>query len=198
MQAGPNPGKNFALDKPDISIGRDEGRDIFILDSGVSRRHARLVLQGSVYILEDLGSTNGTFINGQRLAAPRALQPNDIIMLGDKVRLLFEMKHFDPEATIQAVAPVQAPVTVAPRPAPQAYPPQQPGGYGYAAPPPQRSAPIPRPQAPAPAKKAGLTPMVMGAIGCGTLLCIGLLLVLWYIDANFLWCTVLPFIPGCP
>lgn len=194
MQAGPNPGKVFPLDKAEISIGRDENRDIFILDSGVSRKHARLTVQGNIYTLEDLGSTNGTYVNGQRLTAPKALQPNDVILLGDKVKLLVELKQYDPEATVQAVAPVVPPIAQ-PRPAPQPSP-AQPGGYGYSAPAHQRPAPAIRPQAAE--KKPLSTPVIMGAIGCVTLLCIGVLLVLWYIDANYLWCTVIPFIPGCP
>lgn len=194
MQAGPNPGKVFPLDKAEISIGRDENRDIFILDSGVSRKHARLTMQGNVYTLEDLGSTNGTFVNGQRLTAPKVLQPNDVILLGDKVRLLIELKQYDPEATVQAVAPV-IPPSAPPRPVPQP-PPPPPGGLGYSAPAYQRPAPAVRPQVTE--KKGFSTPVIMGAIGCVTLLCIGMLLALWYIDANYMWCTVIPFIPGCP
>jgi pSer/pThr/pTyr-binding forkhead associated (FHA) protein len=194
MQAGPNPGKVFSLDKAEISIGRDENRDIFILDSGVSRKHAHLTMQGNVYTLEDLGSTNGTYVNGQRLTAPKTLQPNDVILLGDKVRLLVVLRQDDPEATVQAVAPV-VPPSAPPRPAPQP-PPPQPGGHGYSAPAYRRPAPAIRPQAAE--KKLLNTPVIMGAIGCVTLLCIGVLLALWYIDANYLWCTAIPFIPGCP
>jgi predicted component of type VI protein secretion system len=99
MKTGPAPGKVYSLEKSEISIGREVGSDVFINDVEVSRQHARLTSQGDNYALEDLNSTNGTFVNGQRLSEPRLLQPNDTIILGENVSLTFETVPFDPNAT---------------------------------------------------------------------------------------------------
>ena len=75
MRTGPNPGKSFELTKNELYIGRDINNDIVINDSEISRKHARLILQAGGYVLEDLGSTNGSFVNGQRLMGPHVLRP---------------------------------------------------------------------------------------------------------------------------
>ena len=74
MRSGPTPGAAFTLEGDQITIGRDSVNEIVINDAEISRRHARLTFQGGKYVLEDLGSTNGTFVNGQRLAGPRVLR----------------------------------------------------------------------------------------------------------------------------
>ncbi len=61
-----------------------------INDPEVSRHHCRLTQGGGGYTLEDLGSTNGTFVNGQRLTGARQLQPGDMIGLGETVTLAYE------------------------------------------------------------------------------------------------------------
>ncbi len=90
LRAGPTPGKVFSLDKDEMFIGREANNDITINDPEVSRRHARLYVQGGNMILEDLGSTNGTSVNGQRLTGPYVLRAGEIITLGEKITLLFE------------------------------------------------------------------------------------------------------------
>ena len=65
MKNGPAPGKIYSLEKSEISIGREAGSDVFVNDVEVSRQHARLTDQAGNYILEDLGSTNGTYINDE-------------------------------------------------------------------------------------------------------------------------------------
>lgn len=67
MRTGPTPGKAFPLSKSEIVIGRDATCDIVINDAEISRRHAKMTMQETGYVLEDLGSTNGTFVDGQRL-----------------------------------------------------------------------------------------------------------------------------------
>jgi pSer/pThr/pTyr-binding forkhead associated (FHA) protein len=90
MRSGPTVGKTFLLEKVETTLGRDLSNDIVINDSEASRRHARIFLQGGNYIIEDLGSTNGTSVNGQRLMGPYVLRPGELIMFGESISLLFE------------------------------------------------------------------------------------------------------------
>ncbi|MGD8251975.1 MAG: FHA domain-containing protein, partial [Desulfobacterales bacterium] len=55
------------MDKPEVLIGRNRGNDIVIDNLSVSDRHARIVKEDNQYILEDLGSTNGTFSGIRRI-----------------------------------------------------------------------------------------------------------------------------------
>jgi pSer/pThr/pTyr-binding forkhead associated (FHA) protein len=85
IKTGPTPGKAFELNKEVMTIGREANNDITIQDTEISRNHARISRKSGAYVLEDLGSTNGTFVNKQRLVAPRALVPGDEIGLGTNV-----------------------------------------------------------------------------------------------------------------
>jgi pSer/pThr/pTyr-binding forkhead associated (FHA) protein len=74
---------------PGLVIGRAAGNEIRIEDTYASGRHARLYdRSGHVYI-EDMNSTNGTYVNGRRLGAQQILQPQDRIRIGD-TELRFE------------------------------------------------------------------------------------------------------------
>jgi hypothetical protein len=64
-------------------LGRGEQADIRLEDTFASSRHARLVPQGEVMVLEDLGSTNGTYLNGEPLRGPQPLHVGDSIRIGD-------------------------------------------------------------------------------------------------------------------
>ena len=64
-------------------LGRGDQADIVLEDSFASSRHARLVPHGDVIVLEDLGSTNGTYLNGEPLRGPQPLHPGDRIRIGD-------------------------------------------------------------------------------------------------------------------
>ncbi len=71
------------------TIGRVAGNDIVLGSGAVSKRHARIVAKGGRYVLVDLKTTNGSYLNGQRVSAPRVLQPGDEIAVGDRT-LVFE------------------------------------------------------------------------------------------------------------
>jgi len=126
LRSGPNAGQVFELNKSELYIGRDVSNDIVINDAEVSRKHARLVLQAGGYVLEDLGSTNGSFAGGQRLMGPHILRPGELIMFGETVSLSYEA-GYDENATLVAAPgapPTQAPAPSRrqarqPRPAPQ-------------------------------------------------------------------------------
>jgi hypothetical protein len=64
-------------------LGRGDGADIRLEDAFASTRHARLVPEGDVIVLEDLGSTNGTYLNGEPLRGPQPLHVGDRIRIGD-------------------------------------------------------------------------------------------------------------------
>jgi FHA domain len=64
-------------------LGRGETADIRLEDTFASSQHARLVPQGDVIVLEDLGSTNGTYLNGEPLRGPQPLHVGDSIRIGD-------------------------------------------------------------------------------------------------------------------
>ena len=89
MQGGParnarlvsNDGRTYPLSVGSTVIGRGDQANLRLPDVGISRRHARLDFDGGQVVLTDLGYTNGTSVNGQRVSAV-ALNPGDMIQLG--------------------------------------------------------------------------------------------------------------------
>ena len=107
VRAGPTPGKVYPIMKKEIIIGRDPNSDVLINDAEISRHHATIKFLPEGFVIEDLGSTNGTVINGQRLMGPHVLHPGEIINLGEHISLVFDRQvSFDPDATM--VSPVSA------------------------------------------------------------------------------------------
>ena len=100
VRQGPRPALVFELDKDDYTIGREAGNDIVIEDPQVSRRHAQLTRQGVSYLIEDMGSTNGTYVNGKRVTAPVLLANGDLVGLADTVVLAVQA----PATTISSEA----------------------------------------------------------------------------------------------
>jgi hypothetical protein len=96
---GRKPGQRVFVDQPELIIGRDEQCDLVIADRRVSRRHARIRLRDEKYLLEDLGSKNGTFVNGQEVDEPRALQDGDEV----QIALCCKLTFVDAEATAPVV-----------------------------------------------------------------------------------------------
>lgn len=77
----PNGEKIFAWDKPELLIGRGGNCEISIFEAQVARRHARLLREGDRYVIEDIGSANGTRVNGKRITT-YGLAPGDTIGVG--------------------------------------------------------------------------------------------------------------------
>lgn len=83
-------GVSIAVHGP-VIVGRSPGADIVIGAGYVSGRHARFQLMGQNLFVEDLGSTNGTAVNGQIITAPTALRNKDVVNVGDvAIRVRFE------------------------------------------------------------------------------------------------------------
>jgi hypothetical protein len=96
---GPGAGQRILIEQQPLIIGREETCDVVIPDRQVSRQHARITLEADRYLLEDLGSKNGTFVNGQELPGPYPLQDGDEIQIALCCRLIY----VDAEATAPLV-----------------------------------------------------------------------------------------------
>jgi pSer/pThr/pTyr-binding forkhead associated (FHA) protein len=116
MRSGPVVGKVYPLEEQEIYIGRESSNTIIINDAQVSRRHAKMESQGSGYLIHDLGSTNGTFINGARISGMQTLNPGDTVALGEGIVLVYE-PVMDSNATVLSARPAQATIQQ-PAPAP--------------------------------------------------------------------------------
>jgi hypothetical protein len=79
---GHAPGMIYDLDE-DIVLGRGEQAEIRLEDPFASSRHARVYRQGNILVIEDLRSTNGTYLNEELLETPRPLHPGDSLRIGD-------------------------------------------------------------------------------------------------------------------
>ncbi|HEY5984716.1 MAG TPA: FHA domain-containing protein [Anaerolineales bacterium] len=182
MRSGPTPGVTFALEGDQLIIGRDASNAVAINDAEVSRKHARLTFQGGKYVIEDLGSTNGTFVNGQRVSNSTVLKPGDIVSLGEQIVLMYEGLAVDSGATMigrKAARPAVATVS---------------------APAPMPATPMAAPVAAAPGRRN--LPLIIGA-GVVGLICLCAVVAI-AVDQLYLWCTfpfnIVPSIMGmsCP
>jgi hypothetical protein len=151
VRRGPQPNQIYDLNKGIITLGRDITNDIVINDPEVSRHHCRLTQGGGGFTIEDLGSTNGTFINGQRLTGARPLSHGDMVGLGETVTLAYESAAAGaPASAGPGVAATTMPGTSMPggEYAPPGY--RQPAGTGtpsgYQPPVQQQQAPYGAPQ----------------------------------------------------
>jgi len=88
VMAGSNLGQMYKLDKVQLIIGRGDKAGLRLVDDGISRDHARIVKEGDRMVLEDLGSTNGTYCNGERVSR-QPLAEGDKILLGSTTILKF-------------------------------------------------------------------------------------------------------------
>jgi predicted component of type VI protein secretion system len=208
---GPNPGLRAELSKSSFVIGRDPACDLSVQDIEVSRRHARLIAQSGGYVIEDLGSTNGTFVNGQRVRTITPLQPGASIRLGELVTFSYEAQMgTDIDATPPSTQQLRAARAVRVEPFTQDPParvvsPSKPTASLSQPISPARALAMDEPQEPlaeAPAagrlrpRRKGLRLSIFSRgwmLGCGVLLLLGIMAGItffWYVDANYLWCDV--------
>jgi pSer/pThr/pTyr-binding forkhead associated (FHA) protein len=90
VRRGPNAGSRYVLDDHMTTIGRDPGSTIFLDDVTVSRRHAELTNDGGAYVVRDVGSLNGTYVNRARVDEAR-LANGDELQIGT-----FKLSFFGP------------------------------------------------------------------------------------------------------
>src|SRR6266436_5633533 len=82
VSIGSSPPREYPLDKPTIAIGSHPSNDVVLDDTTVSRRHATITRKPDGFELADLGSTNGTVVNGRQLRKPVAVKSGDEIKFG--------------------------------------------------------------------------------------------------------------------
>ena len=90
IKEGPSAGQTYPLEEDEFIIGRAQSSTLQIDSPGISRQHARLAFQDNQYLIEDLGSSNGTFVNGERISETRPLKNGDAISLGQTVQLEYQ------------------------------------------------------------------------------------------------------------
>ena len=84
-------GKRLVVGPTGVTLGRSRQCDIVLDDPNISRQHAEIRPRGGSWVLNDLGSTNGSCLNGRRIEGPEVLKPGDEIELGTSV-ITFELE----------------------------------------------------------------------------------------------------------
>src|SRR5688572_24051572 len=77
------PSRQESFEKTEITIGRVQGNDVILPKGNISKRHSRIVLKDGKFIIVDLKSTNGTYVNGKKITAPQVIKSTDKIYIGD-------------------------------------------------------------------------------------------------------------------
>jgi hypothetical protein len=138
--SGPHAGRSFPLSGAPLTFGRTPDNAVVIASPLASRRHAEIRLEGGQHVLYDLGSSNGTFVNGQRVQR-HVLAPGEVVQIGDEQYRL--------DAPVQDKTLLAAP---AQQPLPPPSSPQAPNPPG--------------PQSPRPARRLPIVLAVLGLLSC--------------------------------
>jgi pilus assembly protein CpaF len=133
--------RRLEFDKSEITIGRVQGNDVILPKGNVSKRHARIVLKDGKFIIVDLKSTNGTYVNGRKITSPLVVKESDKIYIGD---FILGVEESGAGAAAGGPPPPEALPPPAPAPAPSPAPVPSP----YPRPAEQASGPAPRPPVP--------------------------------------------------
>lgn len=111
---GPVAGAEIEV-REEIVLGREPGPAGFVIeDPGVSREHVRVRADGETVVVEDLGSSNGTFVNGEAITAPIRLSAGDLLQIGSSA---LEVSVPDGETEVLSSAPATEAATPPPAPA---------------------------------------------------------------------------------
>ena len=85
----------FHFDKPEVLIGRVKGNDVILPKQNISKRHALVRVNGPRFVIEDFGSTNGTYVNGHRITGAVEIGADDKVYLGDFVMNFVDLSNAD-------------------------------------------------------------------------------------------------------
>ena len=209
MRSGPMPGKTFPIEEGENILGRDLANEIVISDPEVSRRHARFFIRDENVFVEDLGSTNGTFLNGERISSPQQLRTGDVITFGESVVLVFEKITEAPVETIDTPPIDPFPEQGYPPPPPQpvfgpdTYQPPPDTGYyrrtGPVTPTEEEEPAVPmKPTRDKKGKRGGLpTWMIILLVAIVVIVCV-ITVTLYFMPASW-WCAItFDALAGCP
>lgn len=158
VRSGGLKGTRLMVKTPIANIGRADYNDLVLPDESVSTAHAKLQRREGVWVLVDLGSTNGTYVDGERIAADTPIAPGTLVRFGD-VQLVFEptddalgVVKGGGTKVIESIKPPASPPPAAPAPAAKPAAPAPKAAPAPASAPPPARAPAP---ARTPAKPAG-------------------------------------------
>jgi pSer/pThr/pTyr-binding forkhead associated (FHA) protein len=133
FRSGDFKGRRLPIKVPVVNVGRGDYNDIVIGDPSVSTMHAKLQRREAIWILTDLGSTNGTFVEGERLSGETPLSPGTTLRFGDVIALFEPLDDKVPAkrtgstrlmGRLEAVEPAAAPRQQEDKPRPR--PPRRP------------------------------------------------------------------------
>jgi pilus assembly protein CpaF len=113
--------RRMVFNKPEVTIGRVQGNDIVLPKGNVSKRHARIVLKDGKFIIVDLKSTNGTYVNGRKITSPLVVKDSDKIYIGDFIVGVDEAASSEGDSPSE---PTAAPPSDRPVATPDARPPR--------------------------------------------------------------------------
>ncbi len=174
--------RRLEFDKSEVTIGRVQGNDVILPKGNVSKRHARIVLKDGKFIIVDLKSTNGTYVNGRKITSPLVVKESDKVYIGDFILGVqdaavaaepagggYPRPDGPPSGSAQRPSVPRPPPPVGPPPMPPPSAPEPPAAVSHAPPPPVASpmsspAPAPdhsahaRPRVPAPSAPAAPAP----------------------------------------
>jgi pSer/pThr/pTyr-binding forkhead associated (FHA) protein len=174
---GPQKGNDIDLVEEKIVVGRHPDCDININDPEISRNHFTLTKKNDEYWIEDLGSTNGTVVNGRPAPKLYYLRDNCRINLGANVTLVFHKEMPKLEQVATQLSRVERLVTEKPPPVIKR----------------KKKEPVVEEK-----KERETNWWTWGCFGFVLILVIAAVVTLYYIDANFLWCDIFgAWLPGC-
>jgi|GEM_PF-6465668 len=199
FQTPPLKGLDFPLTKPRVTIGRDPNNDIVIDHIEVSRKHAVIEVNDSLVMITDIGSLNGTYVDGKQINAATELLPGQVIEVSEAVRFIL-MEQDSPAEKTAMLEPGAIPQT------PKVVDTLQPDDRGlddfepFYSEEPVEEIPLAYETPFEEDTRTRKTVLLVVALLFG-LLILGVVGFIWYIDYFALWCDVLPFLfePGlCP
>src|SRR5438067_11859331 len=88
--------RRMVFNKPEVTIGRVQGNDIVLPKWNVSKRHSRIVFKDGKFIIVDLKSTNGTYVNGRKITSPIVIKGSDKVYIGDFILAVDEQAAAEP------------------------------------------------------------------------------------------------------